>query len=254
MEAQALRNLLQQIKMGSCSVQDAMEKMAQMPFQRATEILSDTHRELRCGAPEVIFAEGKTPEQCAQAAQALAAEHQRVLLTKAGENHFAAVRDVLPTAQFHPQARCILYYARKIPKARGQVLVVCAGTSDLPIAEEACCTLEWLGHSHEMVADVGVAGLHRLLHQLERLRTADVIIAIAGMEGALPSVIAGLVASPVIAVPTDVGYGTSLQGLTALFAMLTSCAPGIGVVNINNGFGAAMLAARMLQTAHNLQG
>ncbi|MFK5957021.1 MAG: nickel pincer cofactor biosynthesis protein LarB [Planctomycetota bacterium] len=252
MDRNTLEQLLQKVQSGACSVDDAVGKLSQLPFTSSPETMADTHRELRCGAPEVIFAGGKTPAQCVEAALAIASAHEKLLLTHADQARFEAVVAVLPEANFEPQARCITWFRSAPPEPKGDVLIVCAGTSDLPVAAEAQVTAAWLGAKTELLVDVGVAGLHRLLHHLERLRTADALVVVAGMEGALPSVVAGLVASPVVAVPTSVGYGASFQGLTALLAMMNGCAPGIGVVNIDNGFGGGFLAAQIAQTAHSL--
>lgn len=252
MDRQRLEELLQGVQNGNCSIDDAVSKLSLLPFASTSETMADTHRELRCGAPEVIFAEGKTPEQCAEAAKAIAGAHSKLLLTRADRARFEAVQAVLPEAQYTEQARCITWYRTTPPAGKGNVLIVCAGTSDLPVAAEAEVTAAWHGAQTELLVDVGVAGLHRLLHHLERLRTADALVVVAGMEGALPSVVAGLVASPVVAVPSSVGYGASFEGLTALLAMMNSCAPGIGVVNIDNGFGGGFLAAQIALSAHSL--
>lgn len=252
MDPKQLETMLEQVRDGTCAIPDALETLSTLPFDVGATTHNDTHRELRCGAPEVIFAQGKTPEQCAEAAASLAKAHRRVLLTKADVARFEAVAKVLPEATFDAEARCITWFQQPRSVPRGRVLVVCAGTSDLPIALEARCTADWMGCETELLTDIGVAGLHRLLHHLERLRTADALVIVAGMEGALPSVVAGLVPCPLVAVPTSVGYGASFQGLTALLSMLNSCAPGIGVVNIDNGFGAGFLAARIALSAHPL--
>ncbi|MGB0953893.1 MAG: nickel pincer cofactor biosynthesis protein LarB [Planctomycetota bacterium] len=253
MDPQEIQRLLESVRDGNCAIPDALETLSRLPFDVGATTHSDTHRELRCGAPEVVYAAGKTPEQCAEAAASLAKAHRRVLLTKAEETRFEAVRSVLPGAHFDQDAQCITWFEEPRDAKRGKVLILCAGTSDLPIAAEARCTADWMGCETEILTDIGVAGLHRLLHHLERLRTADALVVVAGMEGALPSVVAGLVSCPLVAVPTSVGYGASFQGLTALLAMLNSCAPGIGVVNIDNGFGAGVLAARIALSAHPLQ-
>ena len=252
MDRKNLEELLQGVQNGNCSIDDAVSKLSQLPFTGTAETMADTHRELRCGAPEVIFAEGKTPGQCAEAALAIASAHSKLLLTRADRARFEAVQAVLPEAIYAEQARCITWFRDPKPTAKGDVLIVCAGTSDLPVAAEAQVTAAWHGAKTEMLVDVGVAGLHRLLHHLERLRTADALVVVAGMEGALPSVVAGLVASPVVAVPSSVGYGASFEGLTALLSMMNSCAPGIGVVNIDNGFGGGFLAAQIALSAHSL--
>lgn len=252
MDRAQLRELLDAVREGKLNSDDALEQLAQLPVSHGAHTVADTHRELRCGVPEVVYAAGKTPEQCAAAAELLSKAHDRVLLTKADAARFAAVQAILPDADFHADASCITWFQHQERPKRGLVLVLAAGTSDLPVAAEAQVTLDWMGVGSDIITDIGVAGLHRLLHHIERLRTADCLVVAAGMEGALPSVVAGLVACPLVAVPTSVGYGASFQGLTALLAMLNSCAPGIGVVNIDNGFGAGLLAAKIAKSAHPL--
>jgi hypothetical protein len=205
----------------------------------------DLHRSLRKGFPEVIYGEGKTPDQVAQIAAKIAEHDGRFLVTRAQSEHARAVRRQLPAALFHEEARCITYERTPAEKRPGVIAVLAAGTSDLPVAEEAAVTADIMGNTVERYYDVGVAGLHRLLRHLEAVQRANVVIAVAGMEGALPSVVGGLVNRPVIAVPTSVGYGAHLGGLTPLFGMLTSCASGLTVVNINNGFGAGYAASLM---------
>jgi len=202
---------------------------------------------VRKGFPEVIFGDGKSPEQIRSIVEALLKRSDRVLVTRASPEAYAAVREAAPDASFDETARTIVIDRRKQRTMRPGVLVVCAGTADLPVACEAAVTAELMDCDVERVYDVGVAGIHRLLDQLPALRRARVIIAVAGMEGALPSVVGGLVKAPVIAVPTSVGYGASFGGLAAMLAMMNSCAPGIGVVNIDNGFGAGYLAAMINQ-------
>lgn len=253
MDRTQLRQMLEAVRDGQLPTDDALERLAQMPLKSGAHTLADTHRELRCGAPEVVYAAGKSPEQCATAAKLLSQAHDRVLLTKADGPRFEAVQAVLPAATFHADAGCITWFANATRSKFGKVIVLAAGTSDLSVAAEAQVTCDWMGIATEIITDVGVAGLHRLLHHIERLRTADCLVVVAGMEGALPSVVAGMVACPLVAVPTSVGYGASFQGLTALLAMLNSCAPGIGVVNIDNGFGAGLLAAKIAKSAHPLQ-
>jgi NCAIR mutase (PurE)-related protein len=253
MDRTQLRQMLEAVREGQLPTEEALEQLAQMPLKAGAHTLADTHRDLRCGAPEVIYAAGKSPEQCATAAKLLAEAHDRVLLTKADISRFEAVQAVLEEATFHADAGCITWFARAERSQVGRVQVLAAGTSDLSVAAEAQVTCAWMGIETEIITDVGVAGLHRLLHHVERLRTADCLIVVAGMEGALPSVVAGMVKCPLVAVPTSVGYGASFQGLTALLAMLNSCAPGIGVVNIDNGFGAGVLAAKIAKSAHPLQ-
>ncbi len=202
----------------------------------------DHHRALRTGFPEVVLGEGKTGEQVAAIAESLAARADRLLITRVDAETYRAVKERVPDALYHATARAVTLDRRKEP-ARPAVAVCCAGTSDLPVLEEAAVTAELMGSTVHRLVDVGVAGLHRLLDKLEILRQARAIVVVAGMEGALPSVVAGLVSAPVIAVPTSVGYGASFRGLAPLLAMLYSCAAGVAVVNIDNGFGAGYLAA-----------
>ncbi len=205
----------------------------------------DLHRSLRKGFPEVIYGEGKTPDQVAQIARQIARRDGRFLVTRAGPAHARAVRRMMSGAVYHEAARCITCETKPLPKRPGTIAVLAAGTSDLPVAEEAAITADIMGNTVERYYDVGVAGLHRLLRHMEAVQRANVVIAVAGMEGALPSVVGGLVNRPVIAVPTSVGYGAHLGGLTPLFGMLTSCASGLTVVNINNGFGAGYAASQI---------
>ena len=210
----------------------------------------DTDRKQRCGFPEVIYCEGKTPEDVAAISRAILETSSVMLATRASTAHFQAVAAGFPEARYHARARCIAIEREPLPKNTGAVGVLCAGTSDLPVAEEAVVTLEIFGNRVEKIFDVGVAGIHRLLHERERLEACNVLVVVAGMEGALPSAVAGLVSKPVIAVPTSVGYGASFGGLAALLGMLNSCGSGVTVVNIDNGFGAAYAAAtinRLLQ-------
>jgi NCAIR mutase (PurE)-related protein len=247
MEPQHLRELLNHIQSGQMSVDEAMEKLKTLSFEPLAGVANlDHHRELRTGLPEVILAQGKTPEQVSAIFQRLAAASGRVLATRVQPDVYARIRDQLPEGtRYHEPAR-VLYLDRDPDRPRKPgIVVVSAGTSDLPVAEEAAICAEWMGNHVERVGDVGVAGLHRLLHHLPALQRARVIIAVAGMEGALPSVVGGLVSCPVIGVPTSVGYGASFGGLAALLAMLNSCASGVAVMNIDNGFGAACLAAKI---------
>ncbi len=210
----------------------------------------DTDRRRRCGFPEVVFAEGKTASQVQAIARTILAQDPVLLVTRATAEHFEAVAEVFPTAFWHERARCITVELTPLEKLPGTIGVVCAGTSDLPVADEAAVTLSVFGNHVERITDVGVAGLHRLLAERERLESCNVLIVVAGMEGALPSVVAGLVSRPVIAVPTSIGYGANLGGLAALLGMLTSCGSGVTVVNIDNGFGAAYAAAQINRLAH----
>jgi NCAIR mutase (PurE)-related protein len=205
----------------------------------------DLHRSLRKDFPEVIFGEGKTPDQVAQIAAKISERDARFLVTRITKEHARVLRRKLKQAIYHETARCATFEKEHLPKRPGTIAVLAAGTSDLPVAEEAAVTADIMGNQVERLYDVGVAGLHRLLDRLEIIQSANVVIAVAGMEGALPSVVAGLVNKPVIAVPTSVGYGASLGGLAALLAMLNSCGSGLTVVNINNGFGAGYAASQI---------
>jgi NCAIR mutase (PurE)-related protein len=205
----------------------------------------DTHRALRKGFPEVIFGAGKTPAQVTKIATKLVDHQQQVLATRVTPDHARALRKKFRHAVYHELARCVTIQKKPLPKRAGTIAVVCAGTSDLPVAEEAAVTAEIMGNRVERIQDAGVAGLHRLLGRLETIQQAAVLVVVAGMEGALPSVVAGLVDKPVIAVPTSVGYGASFGGVAALLAMLNSCASGVTVVNIDNGFGAGYAASQI---------
>ena len=245
MNGPRLRELLTRVARGELTPEQAAEALAHLPFQVGEGMMADTHRALRTGESEAVYCAGKTPAQAAAAFAALAAGGGPVLATRAEPAHVQAIRQAVPAAVAYPDARMVVLHGE--PPQCGEIAVVCAGTSDLPVAEEAAVTAAALGAEVTRVADAGVAGLHRLLAHAEALRRADAIIAVAGMEGALPSVVAGLVGAPVIAVPTSVGYGAAFAGLAPLLAMLNACAPGVGVVNIDNGFGAAVLAVRMLR-------
>jgi len=205
----------------------------------------DTHRALRKGFPEIIFGQGKTPSQVVRIAAKLVEHNQRVLATRLGPEHARALQKKFKRAVHHELARCVTIEKKPLPKREGVIAVICAGTSDLPVAEEASVTAEIMGNRVERVNDVGVAGVHRLFSRLEVIQRANVVVVVAGMEGALPSVVSGLVDKPVIAVPTSVGYGASFGGIAALLAMLNSCASGVTVVNIDNGFGAGYAASQI---------
>lgn len=235
--------LLNEVHTGSTSVADALERLRNLPFEDLGFAKVDHHRALRTGMPEVIFAAGKTPAQVAAIFERMANAGGNVLATRASREMYAAVKAVEPRAEFHETARAITLMQTDAPAGKGTVAVVCAGTSDLPVAEEAVVTAQLMGNTVELVADVGVAGLHRLLAQQQALKTARVLVVCAGMEGALPTVVGGLVHAPVIAVPTSVGYGASLGGVAALLGMLNTCVPNVSVVNIDNGFGAACIAS-----------
>jgi len=225
------------------SVEDALSQLAVLPYEDIGFAKIDHHRALRRGFPEVVFGAGKTADQVAAIVERLASGADRVLVTKADERCFDAVRQLVPDAEYHPIARAITMNRAKETPSRPGIMVLCGGTSDIPIAEEAAITAELMGNAVERSYDVGVSGVHRLLDRLPRLREARVLVVVAGMEGALPSVVGGLVSVPVIAVPTSIGYGASFGGLAALLTMLNSCAAGVSVVNIDNGFGAGYLAA-----------
>ena len=246
MDAEALRNLLESVRDGGVTVNGAMESLRDLPYQDLGYARLDHHRPLRTGWPEVVLAEGKTKEQVAGIVAAMCGRGQPVLVTRASPEVYDTVTGEVPTARYNALARCIVVAdaGAKAPADVG-LLIVTGGTADLPVAEEAALTAELMGCKAGRVNDVGVAGLHRLLAQRDRLQAARVIIAVAGMEAALASVVSGLVSAPVIAVPTSVGYGASFGGLAAMLGMLNACAPGVGVVNIDNGFGAGYLAAQI---------
>jgi NCAIR mutase (PurE)-related protein len=241
-DEERLLALLSSVRDGSLDLGDALAVLRDLPYEDLGFAKVDHHRTLRDGFPEVILGLGKTPEQIAAIAERLAARSGRVLVTRATVEAFAAVRRVLPDAEYRADARAITLERGTICRKPG-VALLCAGTADLPVAEEAAVTAELIGSEVDRIYDVGVAGIHRLFASLPRLRDARAIIVVAGMEGALPSIVGGLVATPVIAVPTSVGYGANLQGIAALLTMLNSCAAGISVVNIDNGFGAGYIAA-----------
>lgn len=235
--------LLQQVRRGKLSVKDAVERLRALPYEDLGYAKIDHHRALRQGFPEVVLARGKDPGQVEGIVRGLLRNRHNVLVTRGDRELFERLRELDPSAVFHELSGAItIRHDRKI-HGRGKVLVVSAGTSDIPVAEEALVTLEIMGNRAEPLYDVGVAGIHRLLGESRHLREARVIICVAGMEGALPSVVAGMVGVPVIAVPSSVGYGASFRGLAALLGMLNSCSPNVCVVNIDNGFGAGYLAS-----------
>jgi len=243
MDRTRLHDLLSRVRSGTLDIDQALDTLKVLPFEDLGFARVDHHRALRKGLPEVILGQGKTARQIAEIAQRLVSHGQHALITRLDEQTAQEVRLTLPALRYYPDGRLGALGEPPMPPAeQGTILVVSAGTADLPVAEEAAVTAELVGNRVERLYDVGVAGLHRLLDSLEKLRTATVLIVVAGMEGALPSVIAGLVDRPVIAVPTSIGYGASFHGLAALLAMLNSCAVGVTVVNIDNGFGAAAAA------------
>jgi len=241
-----LRSLLNDIQTGATTPEAAhgriLQVLRQSPFEDLGFARVDHHRSLRQGFPEVVFGQGKTPEQIASISQRIVGAGHNLLVTRTTPEAHAAVAATLPDASFHALARTITLRVGTTTPGRGTIVVAAAGTADLPVAEEAAVSAEIMGNTVDRLYDVGVAGLHRLLAEHQRLTSARVVIVVAGMEGALPSVVGGLVDVPVIAVPTSVGYGASFGGLTALLAMLNSCASGVAVVNIDNGFGAAAIA------------
>jgi len=243
MDRSQIESLLDEVRSGSTSVGDALERLRNLPFEDLGFAKVDHHRALRTGMPEVIFAESKTPAQVATIFARMAQAGGNVLATRASSEICSAVLNVEPRAEYHEMARAITLTQTPAEAGKGTVGVVCAGTSDLPVAEEAAITARLMGNTVELIADVGVAGIHRLLAQQVSLKSARVLIVCAGMEGALPTVVGGLVHAPVIAVPTSVGYGASLGGIAALLGMLNTCAPNVCVVNIDNGFGAACIAS-----------
>jgi pyridinium-3,5-biscarboxylic acid mononucleotide synthase len=245
-----LLELLAEVQRGNLSPEAASARLANLPFEDLGHARIDHHRSLRNGLPEVIYAAGKSPAQTAEIFIRMAANGTDVLATRADESTAKAILAAVPAAIHHPQARAITLRQFIHAEPKGHIAVVCAGTSDLPIAEEAAITAELFNTRVTRLYDVGVAGLHRLLAVRDQLTHADAVIVCAGMEGALPSVVGGLVGVPVIAVPTSVGYGASFAGAAALLGMLNSCSPNVTVVNIDNGFGAAYTATLIARTAH----
>ena len=246
MDERDIRRLLERLQAGRLSVEDAVERLRHLPSEDLGFAKIDHHRALRQGFAEVIFGQGKTPLQVTAIVRGMLRpkdSKHNILITRADERIYRAVRRVNAKAKFYPLARAIVIRRNRTINGKGTILILAAGTSDISVAEEAALTAEIMGNRVETVYDVGVAGLHRLMEHHEKINNARVIICAAGMEGALPSVVAGLVACPVIAVPTSTGYGASFGGLTALLAMLNSCASNVSVVNIDNGFGAGRVAS-----------
>lgn len=246
MNQNQLITLLEQLVSGNLSVTDAVNKLKHLPFEDLGVARIDHHRELRQGVAEIILGQSKTLDQLTTIVAALERRHRNILVTRLDETKGTALTHLFPAGEYDELARTFcLIHQPAVPQGRGKILVICAGTSDLPIAREAVVTARMLGNEVEELVDVGVAGIHRLLGCQEQLHQAAVVIVVAGMEGALPSVVGGLVAVPVIAVPTSVGYGAAFGGVAALLGMLNSCASGVTVVNIDNGFGAAFAANRI---------
>lgn len=240
-----LEKILNQVASGEVHTADAMELLKELPFQELGFAKIDQHRNLRTGYPEAIFCQGKTKEQVASIVEKMMENNTNIIATRASREIFEEVKKVAPDAIYHELPRIIVVKRLEITTSEKVIAVVSAGTADIPVAEEAAITAEIIGNKVERIYDVGVAGIHRLLAKAEQIRNANVIIVVAGMEGALASVVGGLVDKPVIAVPTSVGYGASFGGISALLTMLNSCATGVGVVNIDNGFGAGYLASNI---------
>jgi len=240
-----IRELLEEVSHGRVSVDDGVERLARLPTEDLGHAQVDTHRELRCGFSEVVFGAGKHPAELVSIARSILCESNRLLVTRVSEESATTLATELPGACVHARARAVTVGLPAVDTGTGLVAIVSAGSSDAPVALEAEITARMLGAHTRLVTDVGVAGIHRVLSRVEELRAARVIVVIAGMEGALPSVVGGLVERPVIAVPTSIGYGASFGGLAALLGMLNSCAAGVTVVNIDNGFGAGFAAAKI---------
>lgn len=243
MEEDSIRDLLERVKEGGVSVDEALEKLRDLPFEYIGPACIDHHRGLRRGLAEVIYGEGKEVEDILAIMERMLAKGDNIMVTRLSKEKNERIRKTYPQSLYHPKSR-VLTLIQKEPmvKGRGTILVISAGTSDIPVAEEAAVTARFMGNHVEMIHDLGVAGLHRVLSHRDRLSAASVIVVVAGMEGALPSVVGGLVNTPVIAVPTSVGYGASFEGIAALLGMLNACASGVTVVNIDNGFGAGYAA------------
>ena len=244
MDRKAVMEILDGYRSGAFSPDEAVDKLKMLPYEDLEDLKIDHHRALRQGFPEVVFCPGKTVDQVVRAMSELARMNSNVLASRATQEIYEAVQAVLPDVRYNERARMVVLEREPLPKDPDRfVLVMTAGTGDIPVAEEAAVTAEVMGNRVERVFDVGVAGIHRLIVQIPMMRQANVIVVVAGMEGALASVVGGLVDKPVVAVPTSIGYGANFSGLSALLAMLNSCAAGVGVVNIDNGFGAGRLAA-----------
>jgi NCAIR mutase (PurE)-related protein len=244
MNIRKLEDLLKKVKSGKASINEGIAQLKSLPFEDLGYARIDHHRSIRKGFPEVIWGEGKTSSQIIFIMRQLKEKGQNILITRLEGGKAKAIQKVFTKSQYYPRAKVLTYITHAMKSGRrGTILVITAGTTDIPVAEEAVVTAQFMGNRVETLYDVGVAGIHRLLSERERLEAAQVLIVVAGMEGALPSVVGGLVDRPVIAVPTSIGYGTSFGGITALLAMLNSCASGVAVVNIDNGFGAGYMAS-----------
>jgi NCAIR mutase (PurE)-related protein len=238
-----LEEILQKVHKGELTPDEAVKELKYYPYEDLGIAKIDHHRELRRGFPEIVFGLGKTPEQIIKISRSIINAGSNLLVTKVEPEDYQNIKKDIPEAQYNTMAKTIYYKIKAPPPGNGKIAIITAGTSDIPIAEEAAVTCDLLGNDYEKIYDIGVAGIHRLFGEYDRIKEAKVIITIAGMEGALPSVIAGLIDVPLIAVPSSVGYGASFNGLTALLAMLNSCPGGVAVVNIDNGFGAAYMAS-----------
>jgi NCAIR mutase (PurE)-related protein len=243
MDREQIRKLLEGVRDGSIEVEAALSRLAGLPYEDLTFARVDHHRELRQGFPEVILGQGKTAEQIILLAERILANSSNLIISRTTEDVFRKIAQRWPEAEFHSQARMITVLRDRSLRGEGKIAVICAGTSDIPVAEEAAVTATAMGNEVSRIYDVGVAGIHRLFSAREDFESARVVIVVAGMEGALPSVVGGLVGVPVIAVPTSIGYGASFNGLAALLGMLNSCASNVTVVNIDNGFGAGFVAS-----------
>jgi NCAIR mutase (PurE)-related protein len=243
LDREKIAELLEKVKTGEIEVTEALRTLKSLPYEDLGFAKIDTHRDLRKGFPEVVLCTGKTLEQITKIVERLSAGSELIMATKASKEVYEAIRNMRPEAVYHEKAQIVLIGQKKEKTTRKTIMVVSAGTSDLPIAEEAAITAEAMGNPVERLYDVGVAGVHRFLDNKEKLFQANVIVVVAGMEGALASVVGGLVDKPIVAVPTSVGYGASFDGLAALLTMLNCCAPGVVVVNIDNGFGAGYFAS-----------
>ena len=241
-DSERLKTLLFEVKNGELDIQKALEALSALPYEDLGFAKLDHHRDLRTGFPEVVYAEGKTNEQLCHIADSMAKSSSRVLITRASYDAYMAVKEVAPQAKYKEISKTIIIDNSPQSTRVSGVLIMAAGTADIPVAEEAVVTAELMGNEVETLWDVGVAGIHRLLQNVPIIQKSRVIVVVAGMEGALPSVVSGLTSAPVIAVPTSVGYGTNFHGLTALLTMLNACTPGIAVVNVDNGFGGGYMA------------
>ncbi len=242
MDSNHLKNLLAQVQSGSINVETALDRLKKLPFEDLGFAKIDNHRAIRTGVPEVIFCQGKTVSQIIPIVEKISEYHSNILGTRVDPKAFESIQKKIADCRYHEAARIVVFYPRKVERI-GKIAVVCAGTSDIPVAEEACVVAETLGNNVSRVYDVGVSGIHRLLDSCLEIFDANVAVVAAGMEGALASVVGGLVSCPVIGVPTSIGYGASFGGVTALLSMLNSCASGVSVVNIDNGFGAGYQAS-----------